>query len=139
MDKELLNAIREELSPMRQDINELKQDVIEIRQELSPMRQDIDVLKQDVIEIRQELSPMRQDIDVLKQDVIEIRQDVNRLTILMEHDIPKQINLLAEGQRMILDRLPKRNETEELSGRVDTLETVVTTHSADIAKLKKAL
>jgi hypothetical protein len=89
---------------------------------------------------------MEQNVQRLDQNIqrlqIHMEQDIQglqRLQILMENDIPKQINLLAEGQALILERLPKPNEVEELSFRVDTLETVARRHTAEITELKKAL
>ena len=75
----------------------------------------------------------------IREELNPIKQDINRLKVLMEHDIPEQINPLAEGHSLILERMPKSDEIEELFYRVDTLETVVKSHSADIAELKKAL
>jgi hypothetical protein len=89
--------------------------------------------------IKEEISPIKQDIARLEQNMSQLDQDMTRLKILMENDIQKQLNLLAEGQRLILERLPKPGVIEELQDRVDTHEIVLTKHSVEIAALKKAL
>ncbi len=96
--------------------------------------------------IREELKPIKKDINRLDTRVEQnttrldtMEQDINRLKVLMENDIPKQFNLLAEGQRLLLERMQRPDKVDNLESRVDTLETVVKSHSADIAELKKAL
>ncbi len=77
-------------------------------------------------------------LEAIREELSPMKQKINRLEILLEHDIPDQIRLLAEGHNMILDRLPEADEIDTLRSRVRTLETVVTKHSADIAEIKKA-
>lgn len=125
MDKELLEAIREELSPIKQDVAQIHQDI---------SRMDLKMTRMD-----QDISRIDQNMARMDQDISRMDQDITRIKIILEHDIPKQLSLLAEGQSIILERLPKPGKAEEIEDRVDVLETVVTMHSADIADLKKAL
>jgi septal ring factor EnvC (AmiA/AmiB activator) len=118
MDKELLAAIREELSPVRQDITRMGQDIARIEKNMLQMEQNI---------------------SRMGQDITRMDQDITWLKVQMENEIPRQLNLLAEGQSIILERLPKPGKLEAIEDRVDILETAVTRHSADIAELKKAL
>lgn len=79
------------------------------------------------------------DLILQKLEQLEpIQQDISRLKTLLEHDIPKQIQLLAEGHGAILERLPEADEVDVLRSRIRTLETVVTKHSADITEIRKA-
>lgn len=106
------------------------------------MRMDKELLaaiKEELSPIKQDIAKMGQDITLMRQDMTRMDQDITRLKIQMENDVPRQFNLLAEGQSLILERLPKPGHVEDLADRVDILEIVVTTHSSDIAELKKAL
>jgi archaellum component FlaC len=106
------------------------------------MRMDTELLaaiKEELSPIRQDIARMQQDISRIDQNMTRMDQDITRLKIQIENDIPRQFNLLAEGQSLILKRLPKPGKAEDLEDRVDVLETVVTAHSADIAELKRAL
>jgi archaellum component FlaC len=67
-----------------------------------------------------------------------ISERTERLEVLLENDIPKQIKTLAEGHKGILDRLPEANEIDSLRSRIRTLEKVVTDHTDEINELKKA-
>ena len=78
-------------------------------------------------------------LEAIRAELSPIKQDISRLKTLMEHDIPKQIILLAEGHSLISERLPRPGEVEALSDRVDTLEAVVMRHTAEISGMKKAL
>ena len=48
------------------------------------------------------------------------------------------INLLAENQQIILDRLPDPEDAQLLERRVDTLELAVRKLNREISELKKA-
>ena len=76
--------------------------------------------------------------EIVKEEVSPIKEKVDRLEVLMEHDIPKQINLLAEGHANILERLPEAEEIDSLRSRVRTLERVITNHTEEINRLKQA-
>lgn len=67
-----------------------------------------------------------------------IYQRTERLEVLLENDLPKQIQTLAEGHKDILDRIPEAEEIDALRSRVRTLERVVTDHTNEIKDLKKA-
>ena len=73
-------------------------------------------------------------------DRMENRMDgrMDRVEILLEHEIPKQLQLLAEGHQGIVARLPKEHEMEDLHSRVSTLERVSADHSDEIRLLKCA-
>jgi len=139
MDKELLEAIREELSPIKQDVAQIHQDISRMDQKMTRMDQDISRIDQNMAQMDQDISRIDQNMARMDQDISRMDQDITRIKIILEHDIPKQLSLLAEGQSIILERLPKPGKAEEIEDRVDVLETVVTMHSADIADLKKAL
>lgn len=74
----------------------------------------------------------------MQSDIKCINQRTERLEVLLENDIPKQIQTLAEGHKGILDRLPEADEIDALRSRIRTLEKVVTGHTNVINELQKA-
>ena len=74
----------------------------------------------------------------IKNDIKAIDQRTNRLEVLLEHDIPKSIKLLAEGHMGIIERLPEAEEVDVLRARIRVLEKVVTDHTKAINELKQA-
>ena len=74
----------------------------------------------------------------LEDSLQQIDQRTNRLEVLPEHDIPKSIQLLAEGYAGILKRLPEAEGVDTLRARIRILERVVADHTKTINELKKA-
>jgi hypothetical protein len=67
-----------------------------------------------------------------------ICQSENRMKAYIESNVEKQIQLLAEGHKMILDRLPDVEEQEQIKSRVKVLERIVTDLRVEVDELKKA-
>lgn len=63
---------------------------------------------------------------------------LNNMKVLLENDVQRQINLIAEDVTAIREQLPKFDEQEALKNDVAALKTVVKIHSEDIQALKKA-
>ncbi len=68
----------------------------------------------------------------------ELDQRSARTQILLETDITRNIGLLSEGHKTILDTLAPKDRVDELEKEVDTLKTVVRLLTHDVAELKKA-
>lgn len=96
------------------------------------------IVKTEIEPLNSRMDEMSSRIDRMenRMDRIEVRMD--RVEILLEHEIPKQLQLLAEGHQGIVARLPKEHEMEELHSRVSTLERVSADHSEEIRLLKYA-
>ena len=67
-----------------------------------------------------------------------VSQSENRTKAYLEANVEKKIQLLAEGHKIILDRLPDADEQEQLKSRVKVLERIVTDMRVEIDELKKA-
>ena len=72
----------------------------------------------------------------LEQQESNIMQNV---AVLMESKFQPQFDLLAEGQKNILEKLdPLIKKVDDLEEDVNLLKSVVKLHSEEIEKLKKA-
>ena len=60
-----------------------------------------------------------------------------RMGAVIEADIVPKFDLLADGQKMILETLAPKSKVEELEEEIAFLKSVIKLHSEDIAKLKK--
>ena len=108
-------VVREELAPVKQDIVEMKRDIVVMKQDIVEMKRDIVVMKQDIVEmkrdivvIKQDIVEMKQDIVVMKQDIVGLKQDV----VVMKQDIAE----LKETVSFLVDQM------NLLSMRMDKLE-----------------
>lgn len=68
-----------------------------------------------------------------------VREETAReLNLVAENVLMPQLNLLAEGQKALLDKLAPKSRVEELEEEVAFLKSVVRANTRDIAELKKA-
>lgn len=66
------------------------------------------------------------------------KEIVNEVNVLLEAGVEKQIKIIAEGHKDILDRLPEAEEQAQLKSRVRVLERVVIDLRNELEALKKA-
>lgn len=57
---------------------------------------------------------------------------------MIEADVIPRFNLLADGQKLIQEKLLPAEALDIVEDRADVLEAVVKLHSSEIEKLKKA-
>ena len=57
---------------------------------------------------------------------------------MMEAYFDPKFNLLADGQKTILEKKKKKNRVDQLEAEVDFLKTIIRSLSRDVAELKKA-
>ena len=116
-----------------------------VKTEIEPLNGRMDEMSGRMDEMSSRMDEMSSRMDEMssridrmenRMDRIEMRMD--RVEILLEHEIPKQLQLLAEGHQGIVARLPKEHEMEDLHSRVSTLERVSADHSDEIRLLKCA-
>ena len=81
------------------------------------------------------------DLQVIAQLMAQQRKDIMQdLKVLLDTEVTSKLNLLAEGQDILKERLDTLDEVKELvedtKSTVDVMYSVVSKHSIDIAKLK---
>lgn len=80
------------------------------------------------------LAPINDRLDQMQADLTHVKA-------LLDYDVDKRLNALAEGQSVIEKRLDTLNEVkklvEETRDKVDVIHAVVAQHSGAITELKK--
>ena len=71
-----------------------------------------------------------------KQEILD--ESTQRMKILLDTEITPKFNLLAENQKIMLDKLAPKSELEELRSEVSVLKLAIRTINQEIAELKKA-
>lgn len=67
------------------------------------------------------------------------RKDIAELMrVIVESEITPKLNLLADGQKTLLETLAPKSRVQELEEEVDFLKSIIKLHSEQIAELKKA-
>ena len=72
----------------------------------------------------------------MKQEIVQ--ETTQRMNIIVENKVQTQLNLLAEGQKTILETLAPKNRVEELEDEIAFLKSVIKMHGEQIAELRKA-
>lgn len=75
---------------------------------------------------------------IIDEKLEPIRDEISGIKVIIDTEIRRDINLLAEGQAAILARLPDPAEMEDVQERLSAAETVLKVHSQEIHKLKLA-
>ena len=102
------------------------------------VKAEIEPLNERMGGMEQRMDGMEQRMGGMEQRMGGMEQRMDRFEILLEHDIPKQLQLLAEGHQGIVKRLPEEHELDGIRSRVSTLERVVADHSEELRILKQA-
>lgn len=66
------------------------------------------------------------------------KEIMGEVSALMESYFEPKFNLLADGQKTILEALTPKSRVEQLEEEVEFLKTVIRSLSRDVAELKKA-
>ena len=78
---------------------------------------------------------MDQSLAQQKQEILD--ESTQRMKILLDTEITPKFNLLAENQKIMLDKLAPKSELEELRSEVSVLKLAIRSIN-QIAELKKA-
>ena len=109
-----------------------------VKAEIEPLNERMGGIEQRMGGMEQRMDGIEQRMDGMEQRMGGVEQRMDRFEILLEHDIPKQLQLLAEGHQGIVKRLPEEHELDGIRLRVSTLERVVADHSEELRILKQA-
>ena len=82
----------------------------------------------------------RELLEEILQQVTEIKQDVKKNTAMIELQIKPDIQKLAEGHDMILERINEKIErrTEQLQDQLDVHQAAIMRINLEIQELNKA-
>lgn len=67
------------------------------------------------------------------------RGAVHDIQVIIENTVSKQLELLAEGQRTIIETLTPKSETEELKEEVTFLKSVIRMHAKQLAEQQQEI
>ena len=109
----------------------------EIMQEMGRQKAEImQEMGQQKAEMMQGLT--RQKSDIMQEMGRQKAEVMHEVGALMEAYFEPKFNLLADGQKLIREKMVTVEDLERIEGRLDVLEAVVKRHSREIESLKKA-
>ena len=102
---------------------------------------DLQAIAQLIAPIQKEIETMQADIAALKRDSAtkeDLSQVLTDSKIMQEGYFGPQFGLLADGLKLVQEKMLPAEAIEDVEDRVDVLEAVVKNHSREIRELKKA-
>ena len=91
-----------------------------VKTEIEPLNGRMDEMSGRMDEMSSRIDRMENRMDRIEMRMDRMEGRMDRVEILLEHEIPKQLQLLAEGHQGIVARLPKEHEMEDLHSRVSS-------------------
>ncbi|MBO5034552.1 MAG: hypothetical protein J6C43_02965 [Oscillospiraceae bacterium] len=64
-------------------------------------------------------------MDGMRTDISDLKSDVSSIRVLVDIDIEKKLNILAEGHQTLLETLAPKDRVDALEEEVSTLKSVV--------------
>ena len=71
-----------------------------------------------------------------KQEILD--ESTRRTKLLLDTEVTTRVNLLAEGQQTILEKLERLDDMEVMDTRINALEAMVKKLNREMEKLKRA-
>ena len=144
---EILGAMNRRMDTMQEDISVLrsgsatKEDVGALKEDMGSLKEDVGTLKEDVGALKGDVGTLKGDIAAHKREMAtkeDLRHAKGEMMALMEAYFEPKFDLLAEQIKLIQEKQVPMETMEQTEDRLDVLEAVVKSHSAEIRRLKKA-
>ena len=146
--KEDVGTLKEDIGSLKEDVGTLKEDVGALKGDVGTLKGDVGTLKGDVGTLKGDVGALKKDVGALKEDIAahkrematkeDLRHAKGEMMALMEAYFEPKFDLLAEQIKLIQEKQVPMEAMEQTEDRLDVLEAVVKSHSAEIRRLKKA-
>ncbi len=136
-----LTAQGERLTRLEESVERIDTTLTAQGERLTRLEESVERIDTTLIAQGERLTRLEETVSGLQETVGELDARSLKSAVLLETDISRDIHLLYEGHSELsrkLDTLATKEQVEELAGDVDVIKTVVSRHSGDISRLKKA-
>ncbi len=138
---EMLGQVVGRLDNMDTKLTAQGERLTRLEETVGGLQETVGGLEKAVEELKTTQAAQGKQLTRLEETVGELDARSLKSAVLLETDISRDIHLLYEGHSELsrkLDTLATKEQVEELAGDVDVIKTVVSRHSGDISRLKKA-
>ena len=130
-EKEMLELMKQALEPVHEKLTVLDT-------KMTSLDEKVNSLDTKVASLDAKVNSLDTKVASLDAKVNSLDADVRGIKVVLENEVRRDLNLLAEGHAAILERLPSQEEKEALEARMDAMEAAIRPHSKQIRELKKA-
>ena len=71
-----LDLILQEIKNVKDDVSELKSDMVEVKADIVSLKSDVAELKSDMVEVKADVAELKSDMVEVKADVAELKSDM---------------------------------------------------------------
>ena len=83
-----------------------------------------------LVKLQTDISGLKTDVSGLKAGQDAMQADISGIKVRLDTEIERKINLLAEGQELMLEKLERLDDMEVMDTRITALEEMVKKHSS---------
>ncbi|EHL04106.1 hypothetical protein HMPREF0322_05258 [Desulfitobacterium hafniense DP7] len=144
---EHFGKVLNELTGMKTELTEVKQDVAGIKAELTEVKQDVTGIKAELTEVKQDVAGMKVELAGVKQDVTGLKESQTRMEtdlvvlrqsqVRMEQDFGRKLDILfydwRETQKQFNEEV--KSEIKILGTKVEALQMESSKHDREIKDL----
>ena len=130
-EKEMLELMKQALEPVHEKLTVLDT-------KMTSLDEKVNSLDTKVASLDAKVNSLDTKVASLDAKVNSLDADVRGIKVVLENEVRRDLNLLAEGHAAILERLPSQEEKEALEARMDAREAALRLHSTQIRELTKA-
>ena len=99
-------------------------------------------LKDILLTMQSEIRSIHTEMSEMKQTQQQQGQEIAKINMTLEHNISKQLELLGEGQQMVIDKFKQLDQVaedvEDIKDTVNALEAITKSNTTQIKELRIA-
>ena len=140
-EEKILHLLTEMKAEMDKRFDKVDERFDKVDDRLDKVDERFDKVDERLDKVDERLDKVDERFDKVDERLQELDARSLKSAVLLETDVSRDIHLLYEGYSEIskkLDTLATKEQVEELSDDVAVIKEVVSRHSVDIGKLKKA-
>ena len=103
--KEEMQSMKEEMQSMKAEIKSLQDDMKTVKEEMQSMKEEMQSMKAEIKSLQGDMSTAKDEIETLYMDTTIIKEKVTRIELTLENETNHNIQLLAENHISIVDKL----------------------------------
>lgn len=131
-EKEMLELMKQALEPVHEKLTVLDT-------KMTSLDEKVNSLDTKVASLDAKVNSLDTKVASLDAKVNSLDADVRGIKVVLENEVRRDLNLLAEGHAAILERLPSQEEKEALEARMDAMEAAIRLQQADSRVEKSAM
>lgn len=118
--------ILEKLEELSRDVRGMKEDIREVKNDVAELKADVAVLKTEVAELKADVAILKEEMKEVKKRLDGVEEKTASLWMVMDNEMGRMINVLAEEHGILFQRLSglhvQEKEREKTELRILKLE-----------------